>query len=84
MAALGVRGTQTVCSYNVIQKAFTCGGVTGKALLAPLPKNVPGGKITSSMLNKVITKKNPEVITLNRSFFSSIQKTAEGIEKFHR
>ena len=70
MAALGVRGTETVITYNPKNNSFTTGGLTGKVLIVPLKENQ---KLTVKDLQTIITKKNPNVIELPKKYFSSIK-----------
>ena len=70
MAALGVRGTETVITFNPKNNSFTTGGLTGKVLIVPLKESQ---KLTVKDLQSIITKKNPNVIELPKKYFSSIK-----------
>lgn len=70
MAALGVRGTETIITYNPVSKSFTTGGLTGLVVISPISDK----KVSVAGLQKKMNeKKNPNLILLPKQYFSSIK-----------
>jgi hypothetical protein len=70
MAALGVRGTETVITYNPENKSFTTGGLTGEVVISPIENKDINVKDLQKKMNK---QKNPKLIKLPKQYFSSIK-----------
>ena len=76
MAALGVRGTETVITYNPESKSFTTGGLTGEVVIIPIKdKNITVDKLRNKLVNE-----NKNLIKLPKQFFSSIKSTGDSFK----
>jgi hypothetical protein len=74
MAALGVRGTETIINYNQKTGSFTVGGLTGEVAIASLKNNINDKTADPvSNLKKVLSDKNPNLIKLPKKYFSAIK-----------
>ena len=69
MAAIGVRGTETVMVYNEKADKFTMGGLTGEVIAVALKK---GQDLKVETLNKIIQPGNPVAFPIPPKNFSSI------------
>ena len=69
MAAIGVRGTETVMVYNDKSDKFTMGGLTGEVIAVALKK---GQDLKVDTLNKIIQPGNPVAYQIPPKNFSSI------------
>ena len=69
MAAIGVRGTETVMVYNDKSDKFTMGGLTGEVIAVALKK---GQDLKIGTLNKIIQPGNPVAFQVPPKNFSSI------------
>ena len=66
-AAIGVRGTETVITYNPYSNSLTTGGMTGLVVISP-----PLPELTVAAANAALSDSNPNTYKLPAAHFSSI------------
>ena len=65
MAALGVRGTETVITYNPENKSFTTGGLTGEVVISIENKDIN----VKELQQKMNEQKNPKIDKTTKAVF---------------
>ena len=66
-AAIGVRGTETVITYNENVNSLTTGGMTGTVIISP-----PLPNLSIKTANEFLNDSNPKSFKLKATYFSSV------------